>query len=294
MQPTEKIKISVVIAAKNEEKNIDRCLNAIRGWAEEIFVIDSQSTDGTCEIAESYGANVVQFHYKGGWPKKRQWALENINFKNEWILVLDADEILTATIRQEIAKAIENPDYDAYYLSFAMIFLGRQLRYGDTMLMKLVLFRHAKAQYEKRLGQQDASMADMEIHEHIVHKDTGKVGYIKTHVPHENFNTLDRYIEKHNAYSNWEANVHLRGSADDLKPSLWGTQAQRRRWLKTHCRCLPGSPILRFIYNYIICLGFLDGKAGLIYSMFKAVQMFHIKAKIYELKMQNETSTTTS
>ena len=94
--------ISALIPVRNEAKNIGRCLEALKGWADEIIVIDSQSTDGTIEIAESYGARVVQFYYEGGWPKKRQWALDNLEFRNKWILLLDADEILPSRLKPEV------------------------------------------------------------------------------------------------------------------------------------------------------------------------------------------------
>jgi glycosyltransferase involved in cell wall biosynthesis len=75
--PTGKLLVSVIVAARNEEKNLPRCLEALRDVGE-VYVIDSESTDATPEIARSFGAKVVQFHYQGGWPKKRQWAMENL------------------------------------------------------------------------------------------------------------------------------------------------------------------------------------------------------------------------
>src|SRR5271166_3516964 len=91
---TGKLPVSVIIAARNEAKNLPRCLQALRDVGE-VYVIDSQSTDDTVEIARSHGAQVVQFHYQGGWPKKRQWALDTLPIAHDWILLLDADEVLT-------------------------------------------------------------------------------------------------------------------------------------------------------------------------------------------------------
>jgi hypothetical protein len=103
---------------------------------------------------------------------------------------------------------------------------------------------------------------------------------------HHNVDSLSRYILKHNEYSNWEARVLLQPERDSEQVSadLIGTQAQRRRWLKRNLYRLPGSPALLFLYRYIFRLGFLDGVPGLIYCSFQAVQMFHSKAKIYELR----------
>jgi len=106
--PAGKLPVSVIIAARNEEKNLSRCLQALRDFGE-VYVIDSQSTDETVEIARSHAARVVQFHYQGGWPKKRQWALDTLPIVHDWILLLDADEVLTPEFTEEIRCAILNP-----------------------------------------------------------------------------------------------------------------------------------------------------------------------------------------
>src|SRR5437764_8495818 len=107
--------VTVIIPVRNEEHNLCRCLESLRG-AGEIFVIDSQSTDGTAEVARSFGAEVVQFQYSGGWPKKRQWALDTLPLRYEWVLLLDADEALTPELTAEIGRAIRNPGIDGYYI----------------------------------------------------------------------------------------------------------------------------------------------------------------------------------
>jgi glycosyltransferase involved in cell wall biosynthesis len=288
--PTARLLVSAIVAARNEEKNLLRCLEALRAVAE-VYVVDSQSTDTTLEIARAYGAKVVQFHYQGGWPKKRQWAMENLAFEHDWIMLIDADEALTSELTAEIRRAIENPNIDGYYISLRMHFLGRVLRHGDISFWKLALFRRGKGRYECRLRGQDASMADMEIHEHVIVN--GPTARLANPLIHHNIESLSRYIQKHDEYSNWEARVLLESgqSSTELPPKLFGTQAQRRRWLKRRLYALPGSPILLFLYRYFFRLGFLDGVPGLIYCSFQAIQMFHTKAKIYELKQQHELRT---
>jgi glycosyltransferase involved in cell wall biosynthesis len=282
-----KLPVSVIVAARNEEKNLPRCLEALRD-AGEIYVIDSQSTDATPEIARSFGAKVVQFHYQSGWPKKRQWAMNNLPLEYDWILLVDADEVMTPPLAAEIRSAIKNPDINGYYISLRMYFLGSILRHGDANFWKLALFRRGKGGYECRLRDQDSSMADMEIHEHVVVE--GATSRLENPLIHHNVESLSRYIQKHDEYSNWEARVLLQGersttdSLEALPPTLFGTQAQRRRWLKKKLYTFPGSPVLLFIYRYFLRLGFLDGIPGLIYCGFQAVQMFHTKSKIYELK----------
>ena len=280
-----KLPVSVIVAVRNEEKNLPRCLEALQSVGE-VYVIDSQSTDATPEIARSFGAKVVQFHYPGGWPKKRQWAMENLPLAFEWILLVDADEVLTPELAEEMHSTIQRADVDGYYVSLRMHFLGRVLQHGDAGFWKLALFRRGKGHYECRLRDQDAKMADMEVHEHVVVE--GSTTRLRNPLIHRNVEFLSRYIQKHDEYSNWEARVLLQGerSSNELPASLFGTQAQRRRWLKKRLFMLPGSPILLFVYRYFVRMGFLDGVPGLIYCGFQAVQMFHTKAKIYELKSE--------
>ncbi len=275
--------VSVIVPVRNEAHNLGRCLESLREVGE-VYVVDSQSTDATAEIARSHGAKVVQFHYHGGWPKKRQWALNTLPIVHDWVLLIDADEALTPELAGEIKAALRNPQYDGYSIELQMFFLGRRLRHCGANFYKLSLFRRGKGRYECRLREQDTSMCDMEVHEHVVVE--GKTAVLKNPLIHYNVESLSRYIQKHDEYSNWEARVLLSGSAssNELAPSLFGSQAQRRRWLKARLYRLPGSPLLLFLYRYFFRLGFLDGIPGFIYCGFQAVQMFHVKAKIYELR----------
>lgn len=278
------IPVSVIVPVRNEAKNLPRCLESLRSFGE-VYVIDSQSDDATVEIACSYKAKVIQFYYKGGWPKKRQWALDNLPFAFDWVLLIDADEILTTKLIDEIAKAVLNAKVDGYYIKLQSFFLNRPLRFSGAGLWKMSLFRRNKSAYECRLKEQDVSMADMEVHEHVLVD--GPTARLSNPLIHHNVESLSRYAEKHNEYSNWEAKVWLNNDKKTgLRPSLFGLQAQRRRWLKRHFLGLPGSPILFFLYKYFFCLGFLDGIPGLLFCGYQGIQFFHIKAKIYELRVK--------
>jgi glycosyltransferase involved in cell wall biosynthesis len=277
--------VSVIVPVRNEARNLPGCLESLR-HAGEVYVVDSQSTDATVEIARSFGAHVVQFHYKGGWPKKRQWAMESLPLAHEWIFLVDADEALTPELVQEIRNAIQDPRFNGYHIALRMHFLGRELRHSGASFEKLSLFRRGQGRFECRLKDQDESMADMEVHEHVVVE--GKTARLQHPLLHRNVESLSHYIRKHDEYSNWEARVWLEGEANaqDLEPSLFGSQAQRRRWLRKKFFAIPGSPLLFFFYKYIFRLGFLDGVPGLIYCSMQGIQFFHVKAKIYELKTQ--------
>lgn len=280
-----RLPVSVIVPVRNEAHNLARCLESLRAVGE-VYVIDSGSTDDTVNIAQSFGAQVVQFHYRGGWPKKRQWAMDTLPLAFDWILLLDADEVLTPALRAEMQEAIGNPQVNGYRIALEMHFLGRQLHHSGASFWKLSLLRKGRGRYECRLEDQDASMADMEVHEHVAVD--GETRQLKHPLVHHNVESLSRYIQKHNEYSNWEARVWVDGYREtrEIPATFWGTQAQRRRWLRRHGLMIPGSPILFFLYKYIFRLGILDGVPGLIYCVFQGVQFFHIKAKIYELQKQ--------
>jgi glycosyltransferase involved in cell wall biosynthesis len=277
--------VSVIVPVRNEARNLPRCLESLRGMGE-VYVVDSGSSDETPETARAFGAQVVQFHYHGGWPKKRQWAMDTLPLAYDWVLLIDADEALTPALQEEIRRAIQDPQCNGYFLELQMFFLGRILRHSGANFQKLSLFRRGRGRYECRLRDQDSSMCDMEVHEHVVVE--GRTGKLRNPILHHNVESLSRYIQKHDEYSNWEARVWLHGEAsyNDLPPAFFGTQAQRRRWLKKKFLAVPGSPCLFFLYKYFFRLGLLDGVPGLIYCGLQAVQFFHIKAKVYELRLR--------
>ena len=121
-----KVPISLLVPCKNEEANLDRCLQSVP-WVAEIFVVDSNSNDKTSEIAELHGAKVVQFEYKGGWPKKKNWALENLPFSNEWVLIVDADECLPPEAEEEIRGIVTNANdmHSGYWINRRYFFMGK-------------------------------------------------------------------------------------------------------------------------------------------------------------------------
>ena len=282
--PAVTLPVSVIVPVRNEGRNLRRCLESLRG-AGEVYVIDSQSADDSAEIARTCGSRVIQFYYRGGWPKKRQWALDMLPLQYEWVLLLDADEALTPALADEIKAAIRNPKVDGYYIGLDMFFLGRRLRHCGASFYKLSLFRHGKGGFECRAQHQDRSMCDMEVHEHVMVN--GRTEKLKEKVVHRNVESLSRYIQKHNEYSNWEAQVWKESGKDrlELQARLFGRQAERRRWIRQKLFNLPGASLLFMFYKYVLCLGFLDGVPGLIYCGLQGIQFFQIKAKVYEAKV---------
>lgn len=282
-----KIPVSVLIPAKNEQVNLPACLESVK-IADEVFVVDSQSSDRSVEIAKNCGANVVQFHFNGRWPKKKNWSLDNLPFRNEWVLIVDCDERITPELWSEIAQAIQNAEYNGYYLNRRVFFLGKWIRHGGKYPdWNLRLFKHKKGRYENLHTDGIPNTGDNEVHEHVILSE--KAGYLKNDMIHEDFRDLYHWIERHNRYSNWEARVYLnlltlKDDSGTIGANIFGDAVQRKRFLKKVWVRLPFKPFLRFILFYIIQRGFLDGKAGYIYARLLSQYEYQIGVKLYELR----------
>jgi glycosyltransferase involved in cell wall biosynthesis len=283
-----KVPVSVLIPAKNEEENLPACLESV-ARADEVFVVDSQSEDRSVEICEERGAKVVQFHFNGRWPKKKNWSLDNLPFRNDWVLIVDCDERITPELWDEIAEVIQKPEYSGYYLNRRVFFLGKWIRHGGKYPdWNLRLFRHAKGRYENLKTEGIRNTGDNEVHEHVV-IESGEVGYLKNDMLHIDFRDLYHWLARHNRYSNWEAQVYynlLTGVANDgtIGANLFGGSVQRKRFLKKIWVRLPFKPLLRFVLFYFLRLGFLDGRAGYIYGRLLSQYEYQIGVKLYELR----------
>ena len=197
--------LSVLIPVRNEAQNIDACLRSV-AFADDIVVVDSQSTDGTGEMALACGARVVQFHWNGQYPKKKNWALTNIDWKHDWLLIVDADERITPELQAEIATAIESSEFAGYYLNRRFMFMGKWIRHcGYYPSWNLRLFRHERGRYERLESVGDTGSGDNEVHEHVVLR--GAAGRLRNDMLHYAYPSVSVWIEKHNRYSNWEACV---------------------------------------------------------------------------------------
>jgi glycosyltransferase involved in cell wall biosynthesis len=278
-----RVPVSFLIPVRNEAANLPRCLASI-AWADEVWVVDSQSTDATVAIAEAAGARVVQFHYQGSWPKKRNWALENLAFRNEWIFLIDADETLPPETEEELRRiATGEGDCMAYKIDRRFCFLGQWLNHAYRPNWVLRFFRLGKARYAQ-LTDAATSQADHEIHEPMVVD--GKIGRLRSEMAHYAFPTIASFVEKHNVYSNWEAQVTLN---DEQHPANhdFGWRQRLKRW----SRRLPCRPLLRFLFVYVWQRGFLDGRPGYYFARLHAEYEFLSVAKTYELRLkQNENS----
>ena len=255
--------IAIIILTLNEEQNIAQALKSVCGWARDVFLVDSYSTDETVAIAGIYPCQVFQKRFEN-YALQRNWALDNLPIRSEWIFFLDADEWVPEDLRDEISSAIANvPLEDGFYIKRRFIWMGRWIRRGYYPIWLLRIFRHGKGRCE-----------DRQVNEHILV--SGPTGRLNWDFIHEDRKPLEAWLEKHIQYAHREAEERFGAQTNVgyLCSRFTGSPSERRRWLKYRIyNRLPGfiRPWLRFIYIYILRGGFLDGREAFIYHFLHAL-----------------------
>jgi glycosyltransferase involved in cell wall biosynthesis len=281
----DKLDLTVIVAARNEAANIAACLDSLQPAAR-VVVVDSHSTDGTADIASARGAEVVPFDWNGRYPRKRQWALENLDIPTPWVALVDADESIPPALWDEIRAVLESPSaLPAYMATKQFHFMGRRLRFGGFSHSAVLLFRKGAARFENLLPDVGEDL-DMEVHERLIV--AGPVGRLAHPLEHRDAKGLAAYIARHNAYSTWEAEIRFRAlhsgryGEDSIRPRLFGNVQQRRRFLKRIAMRMPLEPWLWFIYHFWIRGGFLEGRRGLIAARIRRAYIEQVRAKVAE------------
>ena len=278
-----KVALSVLVPVKNEASNLRRCLPAL-AWADEVFVVDSQSTDETVRVARDLGATVVQFQFNGVYPKKKNWALENLPFRNEWVLIVDADEVVVPELADEIARRTAADEADGFYLNMKYFFLGRRIkRCGYAEAWNLRLFKHRLGRYEKMPVSSATHTGDNEAHEHV--ELDGRALRLRHELDHHAYPTVAIWVEKHNRYAVWEAAMYERFLREPVPATIGPGKRFKRRLKKLYLR-LPFRPLVRFLYAYVVRLGFLDGRPGLVFCTLLAFYDFLAWANVYENRVK--------
>jgi glycosyltransferase involved in cell wall biosynthesis len=276
--------ISVLIPAKNEAANLPACL-ASCSFCDEVVIVDSGSTDDTAGIAAQAGAQVVQFLWNGNFPKKKNWALANLPWRNEWVFILDADERITPELASELTSLAAGGagTTAGYYVNRRFWFLDGWLNHcGYYPSWNLRFFRHRLGRYEQATLEGDTGSGDNEVHEHV-HLE-GASAYLHGEMEHFAFPNIATWVEKHNRYSSWEARVQMTsGPGTEEGPGLEAGLARKRR-LRRLAWALPFRPSLRFLYHYVWRAGFLDGYRGYVFCRLMAYYEFLSVAKVAELR----------
>lgn len=276
--------MTVLVAARNEEANLGKCLASL-GPAARVVVLDSGSTDRTVELARAAGAEVVQFTYVGGYPKKRQWALDNLSFDTPWLMFVDADEEVPPALWAEIAQALQDGRTAGYAILKEFHFLGRRFRFGGFSHAAVLLVRVGCSRFERLLEDRQGAL-DMEVHERLIVD--GCVRRLSTPLVHRDFKGLDAYRDRHRRYADWEARLRRqfldtgRYGMEAIQADLFGDLQERRRFLKRIAIRMPGEPFWWFLYHYVVRLGFLEGSAGWLACRIRMEYIRDVRRRIRE------------
>lgn len=267
---SEKVPVSILFATRNEEANLERSLSAVVAWAGQVFVLDSESTDRTCDIARLLGAEVVALEYEHGRiiPWIFQWGLDHLPIAHAWILILEADQLVSPALREEIAKVVTDPTETraGFYLKRRQIFRGRPIRfggYGGKKLMKL---------FRRDAGELDPLEQDTRVYVR------GEVGSLRSSLEEWNRkeDSILFYVEKHVRYAEAFAREEHRRRTEAIafkgRSAFFGTPDERVLWQKRLWYRMPlfVRPFLYFFWRYFVKLGFLDGPKGFLFHFLQA------------------------
>lgn len=265
--------ISVLVLTKNEEQDLPGCLASV-SWSDDVQVLDSMSADRTVEIAREYGAQVTQRAFDN-WAAHQNWALANLRFRHPWVFYIDADERVTPALRESMLAAVRMPgEMVAFRVERRDFLMGTWLRHVQVSAFYMRLFRPEKMRYERLVN--PVSLPD------------GPVGTVSGYLDHFPFSKgISQWITRHNSYSTLEAQQILanrRGVPEaSVMAALFEKDFHRRRYhQKEIFYRLPGRPFAKFLLLYFVKLGFLDGHAGLTYSVLQSIYEYFIVLKTRE------------
>jgi glycosyltransferase involved in cell wall biosynthesis len=275
------IAVTLIVTTRNEEINIEKCLQSAHGFIDQIFVIDSESEDSTVEISSRY-AEVINLPYDHSKiiPWIYQWGLENLPIRNEWVMILEADQALTPKLKEELQQLFSGADINknGYYVRREQIFRGKPLRfggYGSKYMLKL---------FRRSAGELDPKETDTRVYV------KGDIGKLKHPIIEHNFkeDEILFYLQKHLRYADVFAREEFQRRQEGfnwkMQPKLFGTPDERILWLKQLYFRLPLyiRPFLYFFYRYIVLLGILDGKQG---GAFHFLQAFWFRL-VWDMRLE--------
>lgn len=262
------VPLTVLYTTRNEELNIERSLRSVHGFADQVFVLDSESSDGTVAIAQRYAeVHNLPYDHSRIIPWIFQWGLDHLPIRNAWVLILEADQALSPALRQEIAATLAaEPPEGGFYIRRRQIFRGKPIRfggYGSKRLLKL---------FRRDLSELDPDEQDTRVYVR------GAVGRLRA--PLEEWNRKEDeilfYLQKHLRYAEAFAREELQRRREGLRfkttPRLFGTPDQRVLWMKHWYYRTPlfVRPALYFFYRYVLLLGVLDGPNGFLFHFLQA------------------------
>lgn len=275
--------VTVVILTLNEERHIERAIESVAPFATRCVVVDSGSTDNTAKLAVAMGAEVISNTWVN-YATQLNWAIERVSENTNWIMRLDADEVVTPDLAAEIRDRLPSlgADVDGVYVSRRMTFMGRPMRYGGIFPVRVLrLFRAGRGRCENRW-----------MDEHILV--SGATAEFRGELIDDNRNSLTWWTDKHNRYASREVvdllNLEHRFMPHETVADLFGgQQAGVKRWAKEQVyRRLPRGlrALAYFIYRFVLRLGFLDGREGAAFHFLQGFwYRYLVDAKLYEVQL---------
>ncbi len=277
--------LTVIILTRNEECNLPNTIESVLHLAKRVVVVDSFSTDSTVEIAQKLGCDIFENKWTN-YATQFNWGLDNCDVNTGWVLRLDADEIVTPELAKELESILTSlsDDVDGIFVRRRMYFMGRWMKHGGVYPnLVLRIFRNRKGRCEEKI-----------MDEHIVVE--GRTIEVPYDIIDDNNKPLNWWTNKHNWYSDRECyeilNLQrLKAEGTLLKPSMFGSFAEKKRWLKENIYLklpLGYRAWAYYAYRYYCKLGFLDGPEGRIFHFLQAYwYRFLVDAKIYEAQTQH-------
>lgn len=267
--------VSVLILTKNEEKDLPDCLKSVM-WSDDVHVFDSMSTDKTTDIAEAFGAKVTRRAFDN-WSSHQNWGLQNISFKYPWVFYIDADERMTPELIAAVQAAVKSPNGAVAFRVQRRDFFGvTWLKHVQASPFYLRLFKPDNMRYERLVN--PISIAE------------GPVSEVSGFLDHFPFSKgIGHWLERHNSYSKFEAEQiqsnRNRNEDFSLLKAFTAKEFHVRRFhQKELFYRLPLRPLVKFVLLYLVKRGFLDGRAGLRYSILQSIYEYMIVLKVDEMK----------
>jgi glycosyltransferase involved in cell wall biosynthesis len=264
-------KISVVMITLNEAHNLDRIINNIKSWVNEIFILDSFSNDRTIDIALSNNIKIYQNKFI---DFGSQWnlALEYLPIQTEWVMKVDPDEFVTDDLKKNIDKLIQNNSCDAIEVTRRLMFIDNPINIKNNIVR---VWKNGFCKF-----------TDVKVNEHPIIE--GVISRANGFLEHFDSPNIHHWIIKQNYYSSLEAKINYSNLNLADKPNLFGNSFQRRMWLKKNFFLFPFRYFFLFLYFYIYLGSFISGKPGYLWSKMKTDFMKFTEFKIYEMRLKKD------
>lgn len=272
-----RIPVSVLVQTKNEAAGIAACLDSMVPHFDEVVVVDSCSTDATQEIARAHGAKVIEFDWNGQYPKKKQWMIESAGARNDWLLIMDADERVTDAMLQELrdrSDEMARQEFGAYEIPIDYVFNGKLLEHGHKVLKRTLVDRR-RTTYPAIDDLDAPGMGELEGHYQPVID--GPIGRFDGAIHHDDQDPIRSWFDRHNRYSDWEAYLVTH-------PEVGRQVNQLRTGNGQKFAKVPFKPLAFFAYDYIVKQGFKDGRAGFNYAFALSWYYWLTEVKIREAR----------